>query len=415
MLQRKGQAGVYRGEPSLAAMLTAKRRVSKLIAKDVKNNNFSFKPVRHKLIQREHKKRSIYLMDSLDSVVASAVADVLRRELEESISDDVYSYRTGRNRLQPLYAFARFLRQHSRSKPLKERGLFVLRADVSNYTESIPTRSTAPLWEMFEPLFKRASNESYPHLLTLVKQSIRPVVTNYGDAPCSFLRGIPTGSPVSTVIANLYLGPLDRRLGEVGGAFYSRFGDDILFAHEDEQTFKKAVESSRAVLEELELSWNEDKQLTTAFNGAGRSIAGYKGSQKIEYLGCAVDFKATVSLGKWQCRKLLRDLRRFLNKVPENLSSRERVQLSVDIVNQHLTRKDREGSLNAQFLLGAVNDRGQLKTLDYQIALLIAETFCDTQGVKALRQMPPRLLYDEYKLHSLSRLRNRIRRGKRKK
>ena len=46
----------------------------------------------------------------------------------------------------------------------------------------------------------------------------------------TLLRPSRIGSPVATQVLNLYLYELDHRVEGVSGAFYVRFGDDVLFA-----------------------------------------------------------------------------------------------------------------------------------------------------------------------------------------
>jgi hypothetical protein len=62
-----------------------------------------------------------------------------------------------------------------------------------------------------------------------------------------------------------------------------------------------------------------------------------------------------------------------------------------------------------------VNNRAQLKHLDYLIALSLAETLSDKRGVRAFRIIPYKKLRRTWHLHSLVVARNTIEKKQRKK
>lgn len=79
------------------------------------------------------------------------------------------------------------------------------------------------------------------------------------------LRGTPQGGPLSPLLANIYLDPLDKELEQRGIAFV-RYADDIALFHSSERSAQRALESIKAWLtKHLELEVNEAK------SGAGPS------------------------------------------------------------------------------------------------------------------------------------------------
>lgn len=78
-------------------------------------------------------------------------------------------------------------------------------------------------------------------------------------------KGTPQGGPLSPLLANLYLDPLDKELERRGIAFV-RYADDIALFVSSERAAKRVLESVKSWLKkQLDLEVNEDK------SGAGRS------------------------------------------------------------------------------------------------------------------------------------------------
>ena len=66
----------------------------------------------------------------------------------------------------------------------------------------------------------------------------------------------------------------------------------------------------------------------------------------------------------------------------------------------------------ADYLRWIINDRGQLKQLDYTVAQLVAQKLTGSKSVKAFRYVPYRKIRNKWKLPSLVVMRNRY--GKRR-
>src|SRR5690606_2958757 len=142
-----------------------------------------------------------------------------------------------------------------------------------------------------------------------------PEIAHAGGARSTPCVGVATGSPVATALANLYLDPLDHELLAVPGAFYARYGDDLVFAHPDVSIAAGAEILVRQRLAERGLALNERKLARLYLNGAGRAGAtGTRGATAVVYLGCRIDFAGTVGLPAAKCRELLSDVRQRLGR-----------------------------------------------------------------------------------------------------
>jgi len=408
MLQR-GEGAPVEGNISVGAAAFQASKISRLIAREIMNGTYRFSPARRHIIRWREKERDIYLLSTTDLIVHGAVATLLAGRLEPILPDSVYSYRADRDRLQALHEFAKYVRDHSRGRPKKEQGLFVLRGDVKSYTDSIPVDEESPLWpKIFGLIGDDPKRKKYDALL---RRCIRVTVFGLGDAECSMMKGVATGSPMSTVCANLYLLELDRELSGLGG-FYARYGDDILFAHEDEKVTRLAETRADAILAELHLSMNAKKKKIFYFNGAGRAAGGYPGKHQVEFLGSIVDFKGFVSLGKDSHRMFIRAVRRSLRRLGPKGGIAERGQAACRIVRAFLSASGDEAVPERQLVMRAVTDRNQLKVLDYEIALAVAEVVTGKKGTRAFRDAPYRKMRNVWRLPSITLLRNRARKRK---
>ena len=216
-------------------------------------------------------------------------------------------------------------------------------------------------------------------------------------------RGVLFGAPTTNVLANLYLAPLDAKLGAVPGLLYARFGDDIFCAHADLTVLRTAQAELEAVLSARGLRLNQRKVRVLFWNGAGRrSVAApqIEGAREIAFLGGAVCFSGGVALSPRKWSALAGDLRARVRRTAALLrasststpNDAEVARSLVDVVNQSLSLQSPLATDYAPLLADLVSDRRQLAELDWLLALWIAEAATRRTGVRALRDLPGRRL-----------------------
>ena len=145
------------------------------------------------LLRRERPKpdgsvRRLGVPTVLDRVLQRALQDLLGPELNARLSPRVHGYRPGRS---PQTAIRHLIAQTGRRAALE-----IVHADVSSLFDTLPHDR---VWEAVA----RAWTDS--HWLRLN----RLWLDAWGDAPG---RGIPQGAPLSPLLANLTLTPLDSSL-----------------------------------------------------------------------------------------------------------------------------------------------------------------------------------------------------------
>lgn len=344
------------------------------------------------------KKRELASFGIGEQLLHGVVAKKLIREIQSTFSPDLYSYRKGYTVEKAVFAFGKYIRRHlKKNKNVKVRGLYVIRGDVKSYTDNIPLDEASPLWKQL------SEKSTLP--LTFLKQLLRFRVKEENGAEWSSVKGIPLGISLTPVIANTYLAPLDEKMGTLPGGFYARYGDDLLFAHEDLSTALLAKKLIESELHKLRLSFNQKKVRNLYFTGNGKP-GNWESTQTVEYLGYQITFRGEVGLTHDKKRRLLKSLRRRLNQSLPLLSS---IKFKTEVV--HLTNLILKEFFftTESYSLRSVNCRSQLKEIDYQVALMVSEFLSRKKGVRSFREVSWKSLKNDFQLLSLCTLRHRVR------
>jgi hypothetical protein len=335
--------------------------------------------------------------------------------MRPSLPPHLYSYITGRNWRQAVFGFADYVRNHRNGRPdPRTRGLYVLRRDIRQYSDSIPVGADSPLWGLLHQVLasgKSQDTATQPHW-KLVQGIVRPTLCADQGGVVTNDRGVPTGSPISTVLFNLYLLPMDRELGSVAGGFYARYCDDFLFAHPDPAVVKQVDRRIDEILAAAQLQTSKEKNMTLYFNGAGKASAAWaqaRGAVAVPFLGCSISFEGTVALPRKKVRGLLRDLAARTRRTRRALAQLTPAQAGPVLcatVNKALDAGFALRHKAAPLLRRVVTDRRQLRQLDYHIAQMVAGVVSGTTGVKAFQRIPYRTLRQDWNLVSLVHSRN---------
>jgi hypothetical protein len=383
-----------------AQILEDRERVVSLLAAAVGDGSYRPAPVTFTTALIGGKARELGRMGALDVIVHGVVAEILAERLEPKLSEHVYSYRRGRSPWQAARFVASRAREHRNARPdPRKRGLYVLRADIVAYTDSIALDADAPIFgEMFATLGLAPSS---PHA-----RMLRALI-----APRD--KGLVFGAPTTNVLGNLHAMPIDAALEEIDGGTYVRFGDDILFAHEDPTRVREARATLQRELDELGLEVNEKKLRMLYWNGAARPSTAWpeaQGTTDVPFLGTAIRSDGTIRLPPRRWSLMLHALRRRLVRTARLVREETpdvRARLLAQIAGDALDPSSPLALTQAVALLDLVDDRTQLRELDYLIARWIAEESTGKRGPRAFREIDPRWLRREAGLASRVVERNR--------
>lgn len=189
-----------------------------------------------------------------DRVLQTAMARILSPILEKEFEECSYAYRAGRS--VPM-AVARIA--HYRDQGFQ----WVVDADITHFFDeidhalllaklgrSLPDQSPLPLIELW------------------LAATVQPQ-----DGGQRFLleKGVPQGSPISPLLANIYLDDFDEALLSEHLRLV-RFADDFLILCRDQSEAEDALELTESVVETLKLELNRDKTRITSFEEGFRFL-----------------------------------------------------------------------------------------------------------------------------------------------
>lgn len=155
-----------------------------------------------------------------DRVAQSAIAQVLAPRLDSEMEDASFAYRAGRGVADAV----------KRVEQLRKQGyVWTLDADIDDFFDTIPI-------DILVARLVRSVSEG-----PLVE-----VISTWLEQGAVNGRGIAQGSPLSPLLANLYLDELDERMS-TGGVRIVRYADDFVVLAKD----RPAVEAAHGRVEKL--------------------------------------------------------------------------------------------------------------------------------------------------------------------
>ena len=242
-----------------------KKRVDNLsvLQRELMSGEYRPKPLRVISISKADGTARILKVPSVrDRTAQQAVLRIIGPIWERELEDISYAYRPGRSVKQAVSK----LRGYQ-----KEGRNWVVRTDVDDYFDEIPHK------EMLARFSEKISDEQ---LLSLVSLWIyaTTALESKGAVPSmeSFAensKGIPQGSVVSPLLANIYLDHFDEQMIALGYKVV-RYADDFVVACQSETEAEEAFADITRLLAEDGLRMNTDKTTLTTFS-KGFPFLGY--------------------------------------------------------------------------------------------------------------------------------------------
>jgi len=210
--------------------------------------NKSYKPLRllKVLIEEDGNKRALAIPTVRDRVAQTAVYQVIEPLFEKEFEECSFGYRKNRSVKIAVY----------RIQELRDKGYrWVMDADVDSFFNNI---DHSLLFQKIEKII------SDPDILGLIQMWVKAEVFDNG-AIYKMEKGIPLGSVISPLLANLFLDELDEKLMEEGFKLV-RYADDFLVLCRDPDRANEALEVTDEILSALELRLNLKKTKVTSFD-----------------------------------------------------------------------------------------------------------------------------------------------------
>lgn len=188
-----------------------------------------------------------------DRVVQTACAQVLSPHLEGAFEESSFAYRVGRSVPMAVARVAWY----------RDRGYkWVVDADIQSFFDEVSHTL------LTEKLRRTLDDHS---LLPLIDLCLAATVQPPDGPPYLLTKGIPQGSPLSPLLANLYLDDLDEAFIEKDLRFV-RFSDDFIILCRSRKAAEQALEVTGEVLEALKLGLKETKTRITDFEEGFRFL-----------------------------------------------------------------------------------------------------------------------------------------------
>ena len=197
-----------------------------------------------------------------DRVIQQAIQQILTPLFDSGFSSSSYGYR-------PYLSAHHAIKQAQAY--VQEGKTWVVDIDISAFFDEVN----------HDILLHLISQKVTDHeVLSLIRKYLKTGIMLAGKVECRH-KGVPQGSPLSPLLANIYLDKLDKEL-EKRGLSFCRYADDVAIFVSSERSAQRVLESiSLWIVKHLNLRVNQNK------SGAGRPWDG-------QYLGFRITEEAEI-------------------------------------------------------------------------------------------------------------------------
>jgi RNA-directed DNA polymerase len=174
-----------------------------------------------------------------DRVIQQAIMQHLQALIDPTFSDHSYGFRPKRSAHHAIKAV---------QQQIKAKRRYAVDIDLSKFFDEVD----------HDLLMHRLSLRiNDPQILALIGKYLRAGISNKGQVEPSH-RGVPQGSPLSPLLANILLDDLDRYL-EAKGYPFARYADDFVISVVSPQEGQRIMDDVKRFLTTLKLPINEEK------------------------------------------------------------------------------------------------------------------------------------------------------------
>ncbi len=190
-------------------------------------------------------RRLIAELPTRDRIVQRAIHTLLLPVCDRLLEHSSVAYRPGRS----IETARQLIRE-----ALKEGCAYALETDIAAFFDEIE-------WPQLEATLDRILPRGDTATRTLLVRCIHQSLRVDGVAPPR-AKGLLQGSPLSPLLANLYLDAFDERIAALGHRLV-RYGDDLLVLTQSEQAARDALDQVRVLLASLGLELKDEKTSIT--------------------------------------------------------------------------------------------------------------------------------------------------------
>lgn len=325
------------------------------IKHQINTQTYEFQPYLKRTKRMKNKKvRDLYLPTWKDRIVERWLNESLNRKLHSWFSRHSYAYRHREFGLDAC--------QWNVLRSISSTSLIIKR-DITNcfYTinQDMLLEQIRELVDQNDYLYKLLQNRVKFPYFTADNQEIKQSII-----------GIPFGSSLACILANIYLTGLDRSISELPVKYF-RYADDFLVVTDDPTAAVEVAKRIEAGFAGLELGSKPSHNQNLAFI----DYQGFTKVSKFKYLGLEFTNNRMVRLSREKQRKIINFVKRELALAcPRKLQPiGTRITACVDAVNLVMTNRIRSVAI-IDYYLKHVTDEKQLKNMDMLIVQHVIST-----------------------------------------
>jgi retron-type reverse transcriptase len=250
---------------------------------------FEFRPAVALRYNFNGKHRTLYIPPWEERIVDLVLYRVLNRRLHPWFSTNSYAYRDRRYGLDLCQTrIASLLR--SASQPL-----YVIKRDIADYFASVDhDLLLAKLAALMDPA---------DYLFRLLQQRVRFLFQQEGCRQQAAV-GIPFGTAIACLLANIYLTHLDRQLEGIPEVEYFRYADDFLLLSPSRERAIEAAACLEQALEHLKLRTKASHRADLMLTSDCTAGAGFTAVRDFRHLGLLFRAGGGVALSRDKLHKI---------------------------------------------------------------------------------------------------------------
>jgi retron-type reverse transcriptase len=361
----------------------------KTIKNQLNNQTLHFAPYREiKRKTKPNKWRNIYLSTWHDKIIERWLSDCLNILLHKWFSNNSYAYRIEGVGLDSCISDVTRAIQHSQ---------YFAKRDITQYFYTI---NHDILLSKLEQIIDKND-----YLYTLLTNRIKFQYEHKDELRTATL-GVPFGSPLACVLANIYLTQLDKEMRNYKIRYF-RYADDFLICGTDGDEVRKATEHLDQSLTALKLTTKSSHTQNMSFI----QHDGFELTNRFKHLGLEFMDNGTVKMAVEKQRKIINLFKRTLKhnkQIHQIKDDDQKLKAVIDTINDTVNDRIRSAAI-IDYYLKHVNDDVQLRNMDRLIAELAISTTLNKEFRKGHFKLIPYKKLRNFGLLSLLH-RNRLHR-----
>ncbi len=326
------------------------------IHRSLQQRDFHFRPAVALHYNFNGKHRTLYISPWEERIVDLVLFRTLNRRLHAWFSPNSYAYR------DRTYGLDRCQSRVARALRTANAPLYLVKRDIADYFASVDHEL------LLGKLARLVNREDY--IFTLLDQRVRFAYQD-GTDECQATVGIPFGSAVACLLANIYLTSLDRDIEGVKEIEYFRYADDILILSHERSAALEARDRLDIGLAQLRLRLKTSHQADLVVASSPITDEVFAPVQEFRHLGLLFRAGGRVALSRDKCRKIQNLFRFAFRRGRRRVAKIEQPSEKVAAVVAIAVETAEKGVRNVAILdyyLRHVDDEAQLVRLDRWLA-----------------------------------------------